>query len=44
MLISMAFQMMRDGGEVYLASVIDTLKISPGVTDVPIFRKFHMYF
>ena len=31
--------MMKDGGEVYLTSVIDTLKISPGVTDIPSFKK-----
>ena len=36
--------MMRDGGEVYLASMIDTLKISPGVTDMPSLKKLHMYF
>ena len=36
----MAFQLIRDGCEAYLANIINTLKVSPGVIDVPIVKEF----
>ena len=41
---TIAFQLIKDGCEAYLANIIDTLKISPGVMDVPIVREFSYMF
>ncbi|KAK4411555.1 hypothetical protein Sango_0228500 [Sesamum angolense] len=35
-----AFNLIKEGCEVYLASVHDVAKISPGVSDVPVVREF----
>ena len=39
-LATIDFQLMRDGCEAYLANIVDTLKVSPGVMDVPAVREF----
>ena len=41
---TMAFQLIRDGYEVFLANVIDILKVSPGVMDVPVVKEFFNVF
>ncbi|KAL2226403.1 UNVERIFIED_CONTAM: Transposon Ty3-I Gag-Pol polyprotein, partial [Sesamum indicum] len=35
-----AFNLIKEGCEAYLASVHDTMKVSPGVLDVPVLREF----
>ncbi|KAL2243565.1 UNVERIFIED_CONTAM: Retrovirus-related Pol polyprotein from transposon [Sesamum indicum] len=35
-----AFNLIKEGCEAYLASVHDTMKVSPGVLDVPVVREF----
>ncbi|KAL2251399.1 UNVERIFIED_CONTAM: hypothetical protein Sindi_2262200 [Sesamum indicum] len=35
-----AFNLIKEGCEAYLASVHDTVKVSPGVLDVPVVREF----
>ena len=35
-----AFHLIREGCEAYLASIMDTAKVSPGVKDVPVVRDF----
>ena len=35
-----AFQLIRSGCDAYLANVIDTTVVSPGVSDVPIVSEF----
>ena len=35
-----AFCLMRDGCEAYLANIIDTTKVSPGVKEAPIVRDY----
>ena len=37
---TIAFQLIREGCEAYLASIIDTARVSPGMTDIPIVRDF----
>ncbi|KAL2237840.1 UNVERIFIED_CONTAM: hypothetical protein Sindi_0975700, partial [Sesamum indicum] len=39
-----AFNLIKEGCETYLASVHDTMKITPGVLDVPVVREFHDVF
>ena len=41
---TMAFQLIRDGCEAYLANIVDTLKISLGVMDIPIVKEFSNVF
>ena len=38
--VMMAFHLIRKGCEAYLASVMDTTKVSPGVEEVPVVRDF----
>ena len=35
-----ALQLIRDGGETYLANIIDTTDVSPGVKEVPVVSDF----
>ena len=35
-----AFQLIRSGCDAFLAKVIDTIVVSPGVSDVPIVNEF----
>ena len=35
-----AFYLNREGCEAYLANIVDTTKISPGVSDVPVIRDY----
>ena len=35
-----AFQLIKDGCEAYLANIIDTSKVSSGVSDVHVAREF----
>ena len=37
---TIAFQLIKDGCDAYLTNIIDTLKISPGVTDVLVVKDF----
>ena len=40
----MAFQLIRNGCDAYLAKIIDTLKVSPGVMDVLVVSEFSNVF
>ena len=37
---TIAFQLIKDGCEAYLASIIDTIKVSMDMMDIPIIRDF----